>query len=573
MEPSSGEQMTGAELMCQVLVESGTEVVFGYPGGAIMPFYDALGDAPLRHILVRHEENAAFAADGYARASGRPAVCVATSGPGATNLVTGLATAWMDSTPVVAITGQVSSPLLGTRAFQESDVVAITASITKQNWLVSNVQDLERCLTDAFRLAVSGRPGPVLVDVCKDVQLAAVSRAARGQADEKSPCSLEARGEPALSAVEGQIAAAVGLLAGAERPVILAGHGVILAGAGKELLELAETIDAPIATTLLGLSAVPASHPLHLGMMGMHGSPWTNLAIHEADVLFAVGMRFDDRVTGEVSQYARNSQVIHVDVDPAEPGRLVHCDAPVFADAKTALSKFVGQMPVLRHPTWHRQVQRWRDAEQCCFSVDREAMTVPHVLETLSTATCGRALVVTDVGQHQMWEAQYYRHEVWNSLITSGGLGSMGFALPAAIGAKLARPDQEVWAVMGDGGFQMSIPELATVVQEQLPLKIAIMNNGFLGMVRQWQEFFHGRRYASTRISSPNLPVLASAYGIAAQTVTDCADIERAIAIARAHDGPYLLEFKVSDEDNVYPMVAPGKSISEMIRRPTAAGA
>jgi acetolactate synthase-1/2/3 large subunit len=559
--------LTGAQILWECLVREGVDTVFGYPGGAILPAYDAMLDYPVRHVLVRHEQGAAHMADGYARASGRVGVAVATSGPGATNLTTGIATAMLDSTPTVFITGQVSSRLLGTDAFQETDVTGITLPITKHNALVTDVATLARTLREAFHIARTGRPGPVLVDICKDVQQA------RTEFEWPAEVQLLNGHEPAPPQAE-DLTRAAELVAAAQRPLILAGAGVIRSGASDLLRAFAERTDTPVASTLLGLGGFPASHPLALGMMGMHGEAFVNQAIQRADLLLAFGMRFDDRVTGNLKTYAPDAKKVHVEIDPSEIGKNVAVDVQIAADLQAALAALLPLLPERRHPDWRREIDAGRAETQTrdiLHQPDGGHLFAAHVINDLWEATGGEAVVVTDVGQHQMWEAQYYHHEKPRTLITSGGLGTMGFALPAAIGAKLARPEAEVWVIAGDGGFQMTQCELATLQQEKLDIKIAVINNGFLGMVRQWQEFFYARRYAATPMLSPDFVALAAAYGIPAHKVSRRADVVPAVESARRTPGPALIEFQVEQEDVVYPMVPSGADLDAMIRRPQEA--
>lgn len=557
--------LTGAKIIWECLVREGVDTVFGYPGGAILPAYDAMLGYPIRHVLVRHEQGAAHMADGYARASGRVGVVVATSGPGATNLVTGLATAMMDSSPVVAITGQVGSGLLGTDAFQEVDITGITLPITKHNYLVTRASDVAPAIREAFAVARSGRPGPVLVDITKDAQ--------QGLAEfdwEAAEPKRHLRHIPAFPD-RATLDRALALLNGAQRPIILAGHGIQLSGARAEVLALAEKADVPFALTLLGLGAIPATHPLSLGMMGMHGEAWVNQAIQEADLLLAFGMRFDDRVTGKLKEYAPNAKKIHIDIDASELNKVVPVDLPIGGDLREVLKALLPGVQVADRSAWLERIRAWKGD-----SAVRDIQNLPddghlyaaHVMHDLWRLTEGKAVVVTDVGQHQMWEAQYYHHNEERSLITSGGAGTMGFALPAAIGAKMACPDAEVWVVAGDGGFQMTQAELITAVQEHVKVNVAIVNNGYLGMVRQWQELFYEGRYAATPILSPDFVKLAEAYGIPGERVVRRADLAAAVARARAAEGTALIEFKVEQEDSVYPMVPAGAALHEMIRRP-----
>ena len=562
----SSAKKTGSQVMWECLLGEGVKHVFGYPGGAILPAYDALTGYPeIHHILVRHEQGATHMADGYARAGGKVGVALATSGPGATNMVTGIATAMMDSSPVVCITGQVGSKFLGTDAFQETDITGITLPITKHNYLVKRAEDVAPTLQQAFHVARSGRPGPVLVDITKDAQ--------------QSPCDFDRETYKPFSAFDpeptiaaDQYAAALELIHKAERPLILAGHGVLLSGAMDELREFAERASVPVAMTLLGIGCFPASHPLNLGMMGMHGEAWVNHAIQEADLLLAFGMRFDDRVTGTLKTYAQRAKKIHIDIDPAEINKNVRADVALVGDLRQVLERVLPSVKRIDRQTWLHHIDSIkgdsavRDIQKL---PDSGHLYAAHVIHDLWRETEGNAIVVTDVGQHQMWEAQYYKHEQPRSLITSGGLGTMGFALPAAIGAKMARPDAEVWVIAGDGGFQMTMPELATAAQEELDLNIAVINNGYLGMVRQWQEFFYDKRYSATPMLSPDFAKVAEAYGLRGLTVRTRGEVLPAIREARQHRGATLINFMVEQEDSVFPMVPSGAALDEMIRRPS----
>jgi acetolactate synthase-1/2/3 large subunit len=561
-----GEMRTGAQMIWESLVREGVSTVFGYPGGAILPAYDALLDYPIRHVLVRHEQGATHMADGYARASGEVGVAIATSGPGATNMVTGIATAMLDSSPIVCITGQVGSKVIGTDAFQETDVTGVTLPITKHNYLVSEVSQVAPTIREAFYVARSGRPGPVLVDITKDAQ-----QASGEFVWDPSPVRLPGY-RPELRSSDADYQQAVELINSAKRPIIFAGHGLILSGATDVVRELAERANIPIAMTLLGIGSVPALHPLNLGMMGMHGEAWVNEAIQEADLLLAFGMRFDDRVTGNVKTYAPNARKIHIDIDPAEFNKNVVVDVALAGDLSTVLRDLLPKIEVGDRSGWLATI-----AEAKGDSAVRDVQNIPdsghlyaaHVINDIWRLTDGQAVVVTDVGQHQMWEAQYYHHQEPRSLITSGGLGTMGFALPAAIGAKLARPDAEVWVIVGDGGFQMTMCELATIAQEKIKINVAIINNGFLGMVRQWQELFYERRYAATPMLSPDFGRLAEAFGLRSATVSHRPDVVPAIEMARAEAGTVVIDFKVEQEDTVYPMVPAGADLHAMIRRPS----
>jgi acetolactate synthase-1/2/3 large subunit len=539
--------------------------VFGYPGGAILPAYDAMLDYPIRHVLVRHEQGATHMADGYARASGEVGVAIATSGPGATNLVTGIATAMMDSSPLVCITGQVPTKLIGYDAFQETDITGITIPITKHNYLVTNVKDIMPAIKEAFHLARSGRPGPVLVDITKDAQQASVE----WQWDEQP---VKMRGyRPKQIVGESELTAAADLIRASLKPVILAGQGVLQSAAMSDLRAFAELINAPVALTLLGLGGFPASHKLSIGMMGMHGEAWVNHAIQEADLLIALGMRFDDRVTGNTKTYAQHAKKIHIDIDPSEINKNVVADASIVADLREALRQLLDVLEPCDHGPWLKYIDSMKGEVAV-----RDIQTLPdsghlyaaHVINDIWRITKGKAIVVTDVGQHQMWEAQYYHHEDPRSLITSGGLGTMGFGVPAAIGVKIARPEAEVWAIVGDGGFQMTQAELSTAAQDGVKVNIAIINNGYLGMVRQWQEFFYERRYAATPLRNPDFVKLAEAHGLLGLRVEKRPEVLDVVQRARAAEGTVVIDFRVEQEDSVYPMVPAGADLHAMIRRP-----
>ena len=554
-------QRTGAQLIWEALVREGVEVVFGYPGGAIMPTYDAMPAYPVRHVLVRHEQGAAHMADGYARASGKVGVALATSGPGATNLVTGIATAMLDSSPIVCITGQIGSTLLGSDAFQEIDITGITLPITKHNYLVTRAEDIAPVLREAFHIARSGRPGPVLVDITKDAQ--------QGSArfEEGAP----PRSRKPQSATELALRRAASLIDAAERPLILAGQGVLKAEASALLLKFAEQCGVPVTATLLGLGGFPASHPLALGMMGMHGEAWVNQALQEADLLIALGMRFDDRVTGKLATFAVHAKKIHAEIDPSELNKNVRVDVALPGNLRGTLEALLPLTEKRERAPWLERIAKLKGD---CSRRDVQALPddgrllAPHVLHDLWKLTEGKALVVTDVGQHQMWEAQYYKHDRPRSLITSGGLGTMGFALPAAIGARFAKPGDDIWVIVGDGGFQMTACELTTCAQEGLKVNVAIINNGFLGMVRQWQEFFYGGRYVATPLKSPDFVKLAEAHGLCGLRVTRRDEIPAAVARARAEAGSVVIDFRVEQEESVYPMVPANTDLRDMIRRP-----
>jgi acetolactate synthase I/II/III large subunit len=558
-------RLTGSEILWATLVGEGVTDVFGYPGGAILPAYDALRKFPIRHVLVRHEQGAAHMADGYARASGKVGVAVATSGPGATNLVTGIATAMLDSIPIVCITGNVSSKVLGTDAFQEIDITGITLPVTKHNFLVSRAEDLAATLRHAFQIARSGRPGPVLVDITKDAQQA--SAIFDFEAAKPHPY----RPHPMLRVEESGLAQAAELIRNSRRPIILSGHGVTESGAMEQMRTLAERAQIPVALTLLGLGGFPASHPLNMGMMGMHGEAWVNNAIQEADLLIACGMRFDDRVTGKLASYAPNAKKIHIEIDPAEINKNVKAEVALVGDLRAVLEDLLPRVSGRDGSAWLKTIEASKGAvavRDIKNLPDSGHLYAAHVMHDLWRITGGNAVVVTDVGQHQMWEAQYFHHENPRTLITSGGLGTMGYALPAAIGAKVACPEKEVWVIAGDGGFQMTAAELSTIVQEKLKINIAVINNGYLGMVRQWQEFFYDRNYESTPLVSPDFVKLAEAHGIPGRAVRTRSEVLGAVEAARSAPGAFLLNFLVEKEDSVYPMIPAGSALHEMIRRP-----
>ena len=557
---------TGAQILWEALGREGVSTVFGYPGGAILPAYDALLEFPVKHVLVRHEQGATHMADGYARAGGGVGVAVATSGPGATNMVTGIATAMMDSSPIVCITGQVGSKLIGSDAFQETDITGVTLPITKHNYLISRAQDVARAVKEAFYVAKSGRPGPVLIDITKDAQQASCEV-------EWDDSEVKLPGyRPDLRATREVYQQAIDMINDAKRPIIFAGHGIMLSGAMDVVRAVAEHANIPVAMTLLGIGSLPAQHPLNLGMMGMHGEAWVNSAIQEADLLLGFGMRFDDRVTGNLATYAPNAKKIHIDIDPAEFNKNVKVDVALAGDLRSVLEEMLPHISKGDRSAWLGTIDEMkgnvavRDIQNL---PDNGHLYAAHVINDLWRVTEGNAIVVTDVGQHQMWEAQYYKHEHPRSLITSGGLGTMGFALPAAVGAKFACPEKEVWAVVGDGGFQMTQAELSTIAQEQLKVNIAIINNGYLGMVRQWQEFFYERRYAATPLLNPDFVKLAEAHGLSGIAVTERAGVVPGVEAAREQAGAVVLDFKVEQEDSVFPMVPAGADLDDMIRRPS----
>jgi len=557
-------KLTGAKIINECLVREGVEVVFGYPGGAIMHFYDAMLDYPIHHVLTRHEQGAIFAADSYARVSGKVGVAIATSGPGATNLVTGISTAMMDSVPVVCITGQVAAHLIGGDAFQETDMTGITLPITKHNYMVTNVSELAYIIREAFFIARSGRPGPVLIDICKNVQFEEVEFV--------YPEEISLPGfKPPEHAIIEDLEKAVKLISKSVRPVILAGHGVQMSGAMDELKTFAQKTQTPVAMTLLGLGSLPASSPYSLGMMGMHGEAYCNQAIQNADLLLAFGMRFDDRVTAHLRTYAPRARKIHIDIDPTEINKNVKVDVPLIGNLKTVLNDMIPLVKPGDHEEWLDQINNWKEetkARDILSWPDEEKLHSAHVIRDFWEKTAGDAIVTTGVGQHQMWAAQYYHLEKPYRLVTSGGAGTMGFGLPAAIGAWFACPDREIWVVEGDGSFQMSLNELATVVQEGANIKILLINNSFLGMVRQWQEFFFEKRYASTPISGPDFIKIGEAYGIPSKRVTKRKDVMAAISFAQETPGPVLIEYQVEKEDSVFPMVPSGAALDEMMRRP-----
>lgn len=557
--------VTGSEAMLRALIEEGVEIIFGYPGGAIMPAYDALYDFSdrLRHVLVRHEQGAVHAAEGYARATGRAGVCVATSGPGATNLVTGIADAMLDSVPIVCITGQVSYDLLGSDAFQETDVIGITIPITKWNTQVRRADEVSAAVAKAFYIAQNGRPGPVLIDITKNAQVGKTR-----YRYERCTHIESFRPHPPLN--RGAVAEAARLINEAERPYILAGHGVQIAGAEKQLIAFAEKGGIPVACTLHGLSVIPASHPLYVGMLGMHGHYGPNVLTNAADVIIAVGMRFDDRVTGNLRGYAPDARVVHIDIDAAEIDKNVRTTVPLIADAKEALSSLIPHIERRDRASWLTRFAECSALED--EKVIRSATTPPEgtgvrmseVIHRLSERTRGEAIVVADVGQHQMMAARYYRFERENSWICSGGLGTMGFALPAGIGALMGASDRTVVVVAGDGGFQMTLQELGTIAQEQLPVKVIILNNNFLGMVRQWQELFFERRYSFVELKNPDFVKIAEAFGVPARKVTERRQLDDGLRLLLDSPGPFVLEVVCEREENVFPMVPAGASVTEV---------
>ena len=555
-------KMTGGQILLDGLVKEGVDTVFGILGGAILPLYDTLPQFPqIHHVLVRHEQCAAHAAEGYARAAGKVGVCFATSGPGATNLVTGIANAYLDSSPIVAITGQVARRFIGKDAFQEVDITGITLPITKHNYLVRDVSSLAKTVKEAFYIARTGRPGPVLIDIPKDVFTEETEFRAPGKV-EISSYKLTLKGHPA------QIQKAAALINSARKPLIIAGRGVIVSGAFAELKELAEKGQIPVVTTLLGLGCFPESHVLSYRWLGMHGMAYANLAVNNADVIVAIGMRFDDRATAEVNTFAPNARIIHIDIDPAEIGKNVSVDVPIVGDVKAVLAPLNKLIQPAEHGEWLQQLDKWRREHPSTDIRDAASILPQYVIHQIYEATKGEAIVVTGVGQHQMWAAQHYLYNTPNSLISSGGLGTMGFGLPASVGVKMGRPDAQVWCIDGDGSFQMTLHELGTIVQEKLAIKIAILNNGFLGLPRQWQELLYENRLIASPLYGPDFVKIADAYGISGAKVRRKEEVIPAIEKAMAHDGPFLIDFGIEPEENVYPFVPPGASLEEFLEIP-----
>ena len=551
-------EKTGAQILIESLIKEGVEVIFGYPGGATLPIYDALYDAPIKHILVRHEQGAAHMADGYARATGKMGVCMATSGPGATNLVTGIATAYMDSIPIIAITGQVPTPMIGNDAFQEADITGITRPITKHNYLVKDVKDLAHIIKEAFYIAFSGRPGPVLIDIPKDVQAAS--------AEYHYPDKISLRSyNPTYNGHPGQIKKLIEAIQKSERPVIYAGGGVIIANASAELKKFAETTGIPVTTTLLGLGGFPGDSPLSLGMLGMHGTRYANYAVTESDLLIGIGARFDDRVTGKLGDFAPKATIVHIDIDPTSISKSVEVDIPIVGDVKnvlTELNKLVKKKDNLK--PWLDKIEQWKKEYPLCYKQDKE-INPQFVVEEIYRITRGNAIIATEVGQNQMWAAQFYKFVRPRTFLSSGGLGTMGYGFPAAIGAKVGCPDRIVFDIAGDGSFQMNLQQLATAVQYKIAVKVAILNNGFLGLVRQWQELFFNKRYSQTHMENPDFVKIAQAYGAMGIKVTKPEDVGPAIEKAIESPLPVVIDFHVAPEENVFPMVPVGSPISEML--------
>jgi acetolactate synthase, large subunit, biosynthetic type len=562
------QRVTGSEAVILSLLEEGVDTIFGYPGGAIMPIYDALYDfdKQVTHYLTRHEQGAIHAAEGYAKVTGKVGVCFATSGPGATNLITGLADAQIDSIPVVCITGQVASPLLGTDAFQESDVVGITMPVTKWNFQVTHAEEIPEAIAKAFHIALSGRPGPVLLDIAKDAQFAECDF-------EYKKCTKIRSYVPEYPVDPFQVKAAADIINEAKKPLILFGHGVMIAHAEAELKEFIEKTGIPAAWTLLGLSALPSDHPLNVGMLGMHGNYGPNIKTNEADVIIAIGMRFDDRVTGKVAAYARGAKIVHLEIDSAEVNKIVKADAPVLGNAKKSLRMLIDNVNPNSHEAWVNEFKACDKIEyEKVISKDifptKPGLTMGEVVRIASEKTNNDAILVTDVGQQQMIASRYFKFTQSRSNVTSGGLGTMGYALPAAMGAKIGQPNRVVFAVAGDGGFQMTIQELGTIAQYELDLKIIVLNNNFLGMVRQWQQLFFEKRYSFTELKNPDFVGIAKAYGLASQKVTSRDQLENAVQEMLDHKGPYVLEVVVEKEDNVFPMVPTGASVSDILLEP-----
>tara|TARA_B100000315_G_scaffold222774_1_gene227065 strand:+ start:3168 stop:4868 length:1701 start_codon:yes stop_codon:yes gene_type:complete len=556
-------KLKGSEIVCESLLREGVDVIFGYPGGAILPFYDALWSYPqLRHILVRHEQAAAHAADGYARVTGKVGVCVATSGPGATNLVTGIMSAKADSVPMVVITGQVARTSLGSEAFQECDICSITASCTKKSYMVLSTQDLAPTIRDAFVTALEGRPGPVLIDIPRDVQL------------EEAEIEFPEVTEPALSPVSPEtlkeVQRAARLINEAQRPVIISGHGILSSGASHEVKALAESTGIPVITTLLGLGGFPGNHPLSLGMLGMHGTYWANMAVDRADLVIGLGMRFDDRVTGKASTFAPHARIVHLDIEPSQIGRNVPVEVPLVGDAKAVLRALLPLVAYAERPEWMGFIDGERRHHSSLAVPNSDALQPQQVLASLNELLQENpeTVVVTGVGQHQMWAAQSLFFNQSNTFVSSGGQGTMGFELPAALGVQAGRPGSQVWSIAGDGGFQMTSQELATATESKLPIKIALFNNGCLGMVRQWQELFFQNHIKATPLTGPDYVKLAQAYGVPAVRVNEQEDVLPALRQAQAHDGPFLIEFVVDGSANVFPMVPPGGGLGDTMENP-----
>ncbi|MEW6609346.1 MAG: biosynthetic-type acetolactate synthase large subunit [bacterium] len=552
-------KLSGAQILIESLIKEGVEVIFGYQGGSVLPVFDVLFDAPIKFIMVRHEQGAAHAADGYARSTGKVGVCLATSGPGATNLVTGIATAYMDSIPIVALTGQVPTPMIGNDAFQEADIVGITRPITKHNYLVKKTSELARIVKEAFLIASTGRPGPVLIDLPKDVSTAT--------SEYKHLEKIEIRGyNPTYSGHPGQIKKAAELIEKAKKPVIYAGGGIISSGADKELLELAEKTSIPVTTTLMGIGGFPGTHPLFLGMLGMHGTKYANFAMVETDLIIAIGARFDDRITGKLDEFAPNATIIHIDIDPASISKNIPAHLPIVGDVRCVLKELnkIVQPPTIE--PWLKQINKWKEKHPLVYKKGDSKLRPQFIIEEICKVTNGKAIITTEVGQNQMWAAQYYKCDYPRHFLSSGGLGTMGYGFPAAIGAQVGNPDKIVFDIAGDGSIQMNIQELATAIQYKLPVNVAILNNQYLGMVRQWQELFYNKRYAQTSLAiSPDFVKLAQAYGAEGIRVTEEKDVRKALEQAIASPKPVLIDFRIVEEENVFPMVPAGAALTQMI--------
>ncbi|UCC96227.1 MAG: biosynthetic-type acetolactate synthase large subunit [Candidatus Omnitrophota bacterium] len=556
------KKVKGAKILIESLLKEGVEVIFGYPGGSVLPLFDFLYDAPIKFILTRHEQAAAHAADGYARSTGKPGVCVATSGPGATNLTTGIATAHMDSVPLVAITGQVKTALIGNDAFQEADVTGVTRSITKHNYLVKDTKELARTVKEAFYLAKSGRPGPIVIDLPVDVQMQDV--------EFKHPSGIDLRSyRPTYFGHPGQIKKALKLIYSSKRPVIISGGGVIISGAGEQLLRFAEKINAPVTTTLLGLGGFASTHPLSLGMPGMHGTVYANMAITESDLLMSVGCRFDDRITGKLDAFAPEAKIIHIDIDPTSISKSIKVDVPIVGDAKNILGQLIEEIDVKKLTDltgWHKRIKEWKKRHPLAYKKETKGRVKPqHVVEEIYNQTKGRAIIATEVGQNQMWAAQFYKYDYPRCFLSSGGLGTMGYGFPASIGAKVANPQKTVIDIAGDGSIQMNIQELATVATYDIGVKVIILDNNYLGMVRQWQELFYNRRYSATYLKNPDFVKIAAGYGVKGLRVKKSSEVKKAIKEILSHKGPVVADFWIEEEENVFPMVPAGEAINRMI--------
>ena len=564
-------KLNGSQLICESLLLEGVESIFGLPGGAILPLYQTLPEYPsLKHILVRHEQGASHAADGFARVSGKPGVAWATSGPGATNLVTGIATAQMDSVPIVVITGQVPRAAIGSDAFQETDTTGITLPVTKHNYLVMDASEIPQIIKEAFHIASTGRPGPVLIDVPKDVQTEETEFDSETFETNYKNIKIDLPGyKPTLEGNIAQIKRAIKLIEDSQKPIILAGHGIIFSNAYEELKELAEKAQIPVITTLLGISSFPETHVLSAGWPGMHGMAYSSIAIEQADLLIALGMRFDDRITGKPSTFATKSKKIHVDIDPSEISKNVKADVPIVGDIKHVLQKLNPLVKSKSHAKWLKEIEDLKVKHPSLKIRNTEKLLPQYIIKCLDEVTKGDAIIVTGVGQHQMWAAQHYTYTEPKTLVTSGGSGAMGYEVPGAMGAQVARPDKTVWSIAGDGGFQMTMSELATLVENKIPVKFAILNNNFLGMVRQWQEFFFNKDYVATEYSrNPDFVKLAEAFGMLGLKVTEKKQVKSAIQKAMDYDGPALIDFVVEEEENVYPMIPAGQSVENLIEEP-----